>query len=1579
MFPYAAVRRQWDVEDRGLVMRVTNSARRAVGALVAVVTGGALSVVALAAPASAADPCATGGNPIVCENSKPGTDPDVWDVNGAGDDDIQGFSTDISVNVGSSIGFKIDTSARAYTIDIYRSGYYGGDGARKITSISPSATLPQTQPQCLWDATTEIYDCGNWAVSATWNVPSDAVSGVYFARLTRTDNGDASLILFVVRNDASHSQVLVKTSDTTWQAYNSYGGSDFYQGAANGRSYKISYNRPLVTRDGGTNHDNYFSAEYPMVRFLERNGYDVTYTSSVDADRYGSLLKNHKTVLSVGHDEYWSAAERANFEAARDAGVSLAFFSGNEVYWHTRWEPAEAGAATAYRTEVSYKETWSNEKIDPSSEWTGTWRDPRFASQANGAGLPENSLSGTFFMSNITDLPVTVTADQGKLRLWRNTGLSSMASGTTTALAPHTVGYESDEDPDNGFRPAGLIDLSTVSGTVPAYMLDFGSLTGTATTTHHVTLYRAASGALVFSAGSIQWSWGLDAEHDGDGAPADSRMQQATVNVLADMGAQPSSLMPGLVATTASTDTTGPTVSITSPAAGASIGNGASVTATGTATDTGGGIVAGVEVSVDGGTTWHPATGTSSWSYTYVQPGNGAVSLQVRATDDSGNIGAVATRSVTASCPCSMYGATTPVVTSTDDASAVELGLRFTSSQSGYVTGVRFYKGAANVGTHVGTLWSASGTALASVTFTGETTSGWQAASFGSAVPVTAGTTYVVSYTAPNGGYAAQDEAFAYTGRTQAPLSASGGFGSTYAGVYGNPGTFPDQTFQAGQYYVDAVFSTSDTTPLTAAPTTPLAGASSVSTGTAVKVAFSRAASGATVTLATQAGASVAGTSSYDATSHVVTFAPAAALAASTKYVVTAAATGLSGTTSWSFTTAAADQVAGATTVSLYNDDDVPTTLEDADAAPVTLGVRFTSSAAGQVSAIRFYKGPDNVGTHVGALWAVGGTTPLAQATFTGESTTGWQTVTFATPVHISAGTQYVASYSTTVGRYSVSAGTFSGTGLQRTPLSASTGLYSYSGGNPTSTSTASYLVDVVFTQDAASALTVTSQSPAPGYLGAPVSAPVTISFSAALASGATLALKAGSTSVAGTSALSSDGKTLTFTPTAALTAGTAYTATASGLTSTAGGTLANQTWTFTTAAASGCPCTLFGTQTPATAAADDSSAVELGVAFTPTQSGVVTGVRFYKGAGNGGTHTGTLWSAAGTQLATVTFSGESATGWQTATFATPYEVVAGTTYVVSYLAPQGHYAATPNAFTADTTVGPLTVPAVGNGRYQYGGGFPTSTWQQTNYFVDVVFAPQALSAPSVTTKAPPAGSTGVSTTAAVSATLSRAPDSGTPTLALSGPSGAIAGTSTFDASSLQVTFTPSAAMPAAASITATVSLAGSTMTNGTWSFTTAAASTGVSLWPDSTTPTVASYNDTSAVQVGTRFKASVAGKVTAIRFYKGSANTGTHTVYLWDSSGNKLAQATSTGESASGWQTVTLSTPVTLTVGSTYVASYYTTTGRYSVTSGLLASPVTNGPLSTVATGGAYVYGTTAPTGTSSTWYGVDVVFAAT
>jgi hypothetical protein len=199
------------------------------------------------------------------------------------------------------------------------------------------------------------------------------------------------------------------------------------------------------------------------------------------------------------------------------------------------------------------------------------------------------------------------------------------------------LGHEWDEDPDNGFRPAGIVRMSSTTANVPQYMQDYGSTYAGGTATHNLTLYRAASGALVFGAGTIQWSWALDTTHDGGVSAMDVNIQQATVNLFADMGAQPASRQPGLVAASGSADTTRASSVITSPTNGASVPNGSTVTITGTASDVGG-LVGGVEMSVDGGTTWHPAVGTTSWTYSWTPAALGTATIRSRAVDDSGNL-----------------------------------------------------------------------------------------------------------------------------------------------------------------------------------------------------------------------------------------------------------------------------------------------------------------------------------------------------------------------------------------------------------------------------------------------------------------------------------------------------------------------------------------------------------------------------------------------------------------------------------------------------------------------------------------------------------------------------------------------------------------------------------------------------------------------------------------------------------------------------------------------------------------------------------------------------------------------------
>jgi hypothetical protein len=1563
--------------------------------LAAILVAGLFSAISTPPAVSATDPCGPGGNKIACENTKPGNPSSEWDHFGAGDDSIQGFSTEISVNVGQRVDFKIDTDASAYTIGIYRVGYYGGDGARKVATVNPSASLPQSQPQCITDATTELYDCGNWAVSASWNVPSTAVSGVYFAHLRRTDDGGSSHITFIVRDDSSHSDVVFQTADTTWQAYNDYGGSSFYTGGANGRATKLSYNRPVLTRGGIGGRDFFFANEYPMIRFLEKNGYDVSYISGVDTDRRGDLLKNHKTYLSVGHDEYWSGAQRANVEAARDAGVNLMFLSGNEMYWRTRYEPSADASRTPYRTLVSYKETWDQGKYDPSPEWTGTWRDPRYAPQSQGAGRPENELIGTMYMVNHDDLAVSVNDQEGKLRLWRNTSLASLPSGTTRVLAPHTIGYESNEDVDNGFRPPGLIRLSTTTGPTPEYLADFGNNVESGTTTHHLTLYRAQSGALVFSAGSVQWTWGLDSEHDSnfEPEPADPRMQQAQVNLFADMGVQPTTLDPALVPAAKSTDTTAPTTSITAPAAGSAQKNGNRVTVSGTATDVGG-RVAGVEVSTDAGETWHPATGTSSWTYSYVQKGQGTVGIRARAIDDSANIGATETRNVQVSCSCSVFGAVEPKTPAANDSGDYELGLRFKATTEGFVTGVRFYKGTGNVGTHTGSLWTTSGTLLARATFTNETSTGWQSVDFATPVEVTPGQTYVVSYSAPQGHYAVQPWAFSSLPTKAPPLEVDGGFGAAPAGVFASVGRFPDRSSRNANYFVDAMFTTLAESPLIATNQWPLADSTSVALDTTLSAKYSKAVTGASLTLKDSLGNTVAGATSYDATTKTVTFTPNQPLAGFVKYTATLGGTDAQGNQvstgkSWSFTTAKPPNEPGVCPCGLFDDTTTPSVLDSGDTSAVTLGMRFSANRNGTVTGVRFYKGPANTGPHTGSLWTASGTL-LAEGTFTNESTAGWQTLTFADPVPITKNTQYVVSYRTTVGHWSANMNQFASTGLTRLPLTAprEAGAYTYGTGFPGSSSSHSYLVDVVY-EKGTPTIDIASQDPAPGAVSVPRGTAIRVGLTEPIQSGYSLQVdhvtSNGPVAVAGTTTLSTQGDLLTFRPSGMLPADADIRVTLSGVVSTDGAVLPTRTWTFHTRSPDDTSNqTLFSDVVPEETATSDGSSVELGTVFKPAKDGKVTAIRFYKGPGNNGTHVGSLWTSSGTRLATATFTNETAGGWQTAVLDTPVSVTGGTTYVVSYLAPQGRYARTIDFFTSDWTSGDLSAPAVGNGRYLYGsGGFPTFVpWAKTNYFVDVLFSPDPPKV-TVTSRDPAPGATDVPTAVTPSVTLS-APIRDGWSMVLKDGATVVPGSAQLSSTGRTITFTPTQPLSPdkdyQVDLTGVVSTEGAVLGAQSWTFRTEVAATALVSLLTNQTPATAAANDSSAVELGMAFTPSVNGAVTAIRFYKGTGNTGTHVGSLWSPTGALLGKVTFTDETASGWQTATLATPVPVTAGTTYVVSYHAPNGRYSVTGGYFSTPRTQGPLTAPATNnGRYRYGSGGVMPTSS-WnasnYFVDVVF---
>lgn len=1542
------------VQRRGAVRAI------AVAALVGVVAT-MLAVVSPPAQAEAAgSPCGANINAIVCENQQPGTDPAIWDISGAGDPSIQGFATDISVNVGSRIDFKIDTDAAAYSIDIYRTGWYQGLGARKITSVPVTAPLPQNQPECLSDVTTELYDCGTWGVSASWNVPSTAVSGVYIASLRRADNGGQSHIIFIVRKDGNTADVLFQTSDTSWQAYNTYGGASFYQGSQNGRAYKLSYNRPFATRNWVKGRDFYFSAEFATVRFLERNGYDMSYIAAADTDRDGAALRNNEVFLSVGHDEYWTRAQRANVEQARDAGVDLQFLSGNEMYWRARWEPDSSGRDR--RTLVSYKETWADKKIDPSSEWTGTFRDPRVSGAADGGTSPENAVTGTMYMANNTDLPVTVSAAEGKTRLWRSTPLATLPAGSSVALAEHTVGYESDEDVDNGYRPAGLIRLSTTVGPTPEYLTDYGKVVVAGTTTHHLTMYRAPSDALVFSAGSVQWGWGLDATHDGAGAPADPRIQQAQINLLADMGAQPGSRMLTLAPASASEDKTAPVVSFTSPLAGAALPADRSATITGTASDVGG-VVAAVEVSVDGGATWHPASGTTQWSYTGIVRGAGATDVRARAIDDSANFIAAGTSlAVTATGPYTFYGDITPPTESTDDAQAVELGLRFTPESDGFIAGVKFYKGAVNTGIHTGSLWGPDGSRLGSVVFSGETATGWQRAAFTASIPVVAGQEYTVSYTAPAGGYAMQPRYWPYVATPASPLATGTGVGDRSPGVFGVAGQRPTGTWQDSNYFVDVLFTSADTSALRLTQRTPAADFSSIDPSTPITATLARAAVAATVgmTVAGPDGSAVAGDVTYDAATRTIRFLATAPLAPLTRYTVTPVAADAGGAAlgadaAWSFTTRALDAPEGTCPCTLFPASSIPTIASAADTDAVTVGVRVTVSDAGTIRGLRYFKGSANTGAHVGTLWDAAGN-ERARATFADDSVQGWQTATFDTPVSVQAGETFVASYVAPSGGYAVTAGRFANA-YTRGPLSvpANGAVYSYTGGIPTAPSSSDYGVDLVF-EPATSAPVLVSATPARGATDVPVSSTISARFSGTIQAPTSTTVTADGAAVPGSWALDATASTAVFTPTSALPAGARVDVSLGGIRSTSGTLVADVTWSFTTVVPSS-TLSFFGTRTPS-GVDTDASAVELGLAFTASAPGEVRAIRFYKAPGSGGIHTGSLWGPNGQRLSTVTFANETVSGWQRAALDAPVTLTPGLVYTVSYFAPQGRPGYTENALQAPVTSGPLSTVAVDNGRYRYGNGgaMPTASWKSTNYFVDVEFVADDAGPLAVSTVAPARAATDVPTTiGSVSAAIVGDPGTRTLRMSVTGADGAITGTSVFDAGTGMLTFTPAAALPGETEFDVRIRLGGSTLDS--WTFTTA---------PDVQTlfrgalPIVPAVTDTDPVEVGTAFSVSQPGTATAIRFFKGAANTGSHRGTLWGPDGGVLAQVTFADETESGWQRAALTSPVSLVPGERYVVSYFSSSGRYAYTRGYFASPRTSGFITAPGGGsnGLFVYG---------------------
>jgi PKD repeat protein len=547
----------------------------------------AYCLLALGAPgaAHAAEVSCPNSNPIVNENNCMGAGTRTNELVNYSEQ-IGGFTTKTSYNLGESVPLKIGTSAASFpgtavNIAVYRIGYYGGQGARLISAAGASNVKVPNSLSCeAMNATTGELSCANW--STTYTIPGKAlpVSGIYEAVFTDVaDGGIQNYVVFALRNDARASQVLYVLPSASYEAYNNWGCKSLYFDkcggentiAGDGRAVAVSFDRPL--EEGEAQRNRFFGPDDVTVEWLEEQGYDVTYTDDIQTDQAPSTLLDHKIVLISGHSEYWSAASFNNVLAAREHGVNILSLSANTAYWQTRY-------TDNYRTLVCYKtiqgSSTGNGSITPNDPAslgpdgiahtaddqpqlaTTTRRDPGAPAGTPGTppggrigpNEPENKLFGVLYTgdneSELWGLTIPVGnagAEYAANRVWRNAGLPANAVTTIDSVL---VGWEWDQIPNPAspvyagpaaVEPAGVkrLSLTDTSSSESSWLQDSGRERantpppGQASNTSAVE-YRTAAGTYVFASGTMQWAFGFD---------TDRAIDQATYNVISEMGVQP--------------------------------------------------------------------------------------------------------------------------------------------------------------------------------------------------------------------------------------------------------------------------------------------------------------------------------------------------------------------------------------------------------------------------------------------------------------------------------------------------------------------------------------------------------------------------------------------------------------------------------------------------------------------------------------------------------------------------------------------------------------------------------------------------------------------------------------------------------------------------------------------------------------------------------------------------------------------------------------------------------------------------------------------------------------------------------
>lgn len=457
-------------------------------------------------------------NPIVLENSKPGSK--GWELSHRLATDargeIKGYASAVSVDRGQRITFFVSVNpAQTYTIDVYRIGWYGGAGGRLVKHVGRLRGL--SQPVCPLDAATGMIEC-NWVPAFRLRTGATWTSGVYLAVLTNAQNYQ-NYVIFVVRDDSRAAAVIYQQPVTTYQAYNNYPdnekvGKSLYDYNSYGppttlsgrkAAVKVSFDRPY----SGAGAGDFLRWEINFVRWLERSGVDVTYSTDIDTHASPRRLQRYKAFLSLGHDEYWSREMYDAVVAARDAGTSLGFFGADALVWQVRFEPS--GRGTPYRIMVCYK--YGAQDPTPNAALrTVKWRE----SQLDRSPQTLIGVRGSAQLIAQRDyVPYVVTNATN----WVYKGTRFHDGDTVPGVVGYEVDRYFDSEPAPNVRPGSYALLSHSPLTNVDGASDYANS----------SIYEAPSGAWVFGTGTIAWAWSLDPY---GGHTADARMQRTTANIL---------------------------------------------------------------------------------------------------------------------------------------------------------------------------------------------------------------------------------------------------------------------------------------------------------------------------------------------------------------------------------------------------------------------------------------------------------------------------------------------------------------------------------------------------------------------------------------------------------------------------------------------------------------------------------------------------------------------------------------------------------------------------------------------------------------------------------------------------------------------------------------------------------------------------------------------------------------------------------------------------------------------------------------------------------------------------------------